>query len=77
MRNDTYVPVPGKEDLEAAQRRREDYAASRDQLAAEYNEAIAKRHEESKFGKTRCVKCGREFKTDTPDVEDRLCPDCR
>lgn len=76
MRNNTYVPVPGKEDMEAAKRRREDYALSRDQQAAEYNEAIAKRYTDKKDEQIVCTKCGKEFAAPS-DSSIKLCPDCR
>ena len=76
MRNNIYVPIPGKEDLEAAKRRREDYALFRDQQAEEYNEAIAKRYADKKDEQTVCIKCGKEF-TAPSDSSIELCPECR
>lgn len=57
-------------DSSISEKRREDYALTRDQQAMDYNEAIARR-----VNSAKCRDCGKEFPSGK--LNDLLCPDCR
>ncbi|HKK41600.1 MAG TPA: hypothetical protein VJ963_04260 [Bacteroidales bacterium] len=77
MGNNIFIPMQRKEDTEAARKRREEYALSRDQLASEYNDAIAKSYNANKSDRVKCTKCGREFISTVDTGEEPVCPDCK
>jgi rubrerythrin len=59
-------------DSSVSEKRREDYALTRDQQALNYNEAIARR---LNSGNTvKCRDCGKEFPAGK--LNDLLCPAC-
>jgi hypothetical protein len=77
MKNNIVIPVPREEDKVAATKRRESYAATRDQQALEFNDAIAKRILMDAKNKIKCEKCGKEF-TAVGDTEGSLtCQECK
>jgi hypothetical protein len=61
MKNNISIPMLKTEDVVAANRRREDYALSRDQQASEFNRGIAKRLLMQDKNVMKCSKCGKEF----------------
>jgi hypothetical protein len=77
MKKNNDIPVPGKEDNAAINKRRENYALSRDLLAQDFNKAIAERKDLKEKNLVKCEKCGKEFSAE-PDSEDSLiCPECK
>ena len=70
------IPVPGVVNVDAAKKRREDYAYTRDLQALEYNEAIAKRGLTKARNLAKCEKCGKEFNTETTSEDSLICPEC-
>ena len=77
MKNNISIPVPREEDIVAATRRRESYAATRDLQALEFNEAIAKRMLLEARNQIECEKCGKKFTTETGSEASATCPECR
>ena len=77
MKNTIEVPLPKKEDIAAANKRRENYAYSRDLLAKEYNESITKRLLANARNQTKCEKCGKEFSAETSGEAAAVCPECK
>jgi predicted Zn-ribbon and HTH transcriptional regulator len=77
MKNTIEVPLPKKEDIAAANKRRENYAYSRDLLAKEYNESITKRLLANARNQAKCEKCGKEFSAETSYEVSSICPDCK
>jgi predicted RNA-binding Zn-ribbon protein involved in translation (DUF1610 family) len=76
MKDNSYVPAPKREENSAADKRREDYAQSRDMQAMENNEAIAKRLLLKDKNKVTCAKCGKEFTHGIDSQEAFICPEC-
>jgi predicted Zn-ribbon and HTH transcriptional regulator len=76
MKNTIEIPVPKKEDIAAANKRRENYAYSRDLLAKEYNEAITKRLLADAKNQAKCEKCGKEFSAGVSSEVSATCPEC-
>jgi hypothetical protein len=76
MKNDINVPIPKKEDLDALDRRRENYAASRDLQATEFNQAISKRLQSEAMNIIKCTECGKEFASGKTTDASPICPDC-
>jgi chromatin segregation and condensation protein Rec8/ScpA/Scc1 (kleisin family) len=76
MKNRIDIPVPRAEDTEAANKRRENYALTRDVQALEQNEAIAKRLKTKAKNKITCIKCNREFSPGADAKDSLICPDC-
>jgi predicted Zn-ribbon and HTH transcriptional regulator len=76
MKNNIVIPVIREEDLAAANRRRETYASTRDLLATEFNDAIAKRLIAEAKHLVKCENCGKQFSADSPEVPFK-CPDCK
>lgn len=74
MKNEIIIPVLKVEDVEAATKRRDTYALTRDQQAAEFNEAITARLLVEAKKTIKCEKCGKEFESIKNMV---ACPDCR
>jgi hypothetical protein len=77
MKNTIEIPVPKKEDIIAANKRRENYAYSRDLLAKEYNEAITKRLLADARNQIKCEKCGKEFSAGISSEVSPVCPECK
>jgi predicted Zn-ribbon and HTH transcriptional regulator len=77
MKNIISIPVPREEDIVAANRRRESYAATRDLQALEFNEAIAKRMLLEAKSQVECETCGKKFTTETTAENSTTCPECR
>jgi hypothetical protein len=77
MEKDILIQVPRKEDLVAANRRREEYAATRDLKAIELNAAIAARLLAEAKKMVKCEKCGKEFFAENNAQDSLICPDCR
>lgn len=77
MKKDIVIPLPREEDKVAASKRRENYAASRDLLALEFNEAIAKRLIMEAKNKIKCEKCGKEFSAVGDSRGSQICPECK
>lgn len=77
MEKDITIQVPRKEDLAAANRRREEYAATRDLKAMELNAAIAARLLAETRNMVKCEKCGKEFSAGKNPNDSLICPDCR
>ena len=75
MKNPIIIPVPREEDIAALNKRRDNYAATRDLQALEFNDAIIKRLQAEARHLIKCDKCGKEFASGT--TEDTLtCPEC-
>ncbi|MGD0582620.1 MAG: hypothetical protein ABR974_06700 [Bacteroidales bacterium] len=77
MKNDIVIPLPKEEDKAAASKRRENYAAKRDLLAIEFNEAIAKRLVSEAKNQIKCDKCGKEFSAVGDSRGSQTCPECK
>jgi rRNA maturation endonuclease Nob1 len=58
-------------------KRRLDYAYTRDLLALEFNEAISKRLLSESRNQVKCEKCGKEFTAELTLEESLTCPECR
>ena len=71
------IPVPGVVNADAANKRREDYAYTRDLQALEYNKAIAKRVLTKAGNMAKCEICGEEFTAETTSEDSLTCPECR
>jgi predicted Zn-ribbon and HTH transcriptional regulator len=77
MKKKNDIPVPGKEDNAAVNKRRENYALSRDLLAQDFNEAIAKRKNLKDKNLVKCEKCGKEFSAELDSEDSSICPECK
>jgi predicted Zn-ribbon and HTH transcriptional regulator len=77
MKKNKDIPIPGKEDNAAVNKRREKYALTRDLQALDNNEAIAKRKVLKDKNLVKCQKCGKEFSAEITSEESLLCPECR
>ena len=77
MKNNKDNPVPKREDDVAKNKRRENYALTRDMQASEFNEAIAKRQVSKDRNLVKCEKCGKEFSADLTSEESLICPECK
>jgi hypothetical protein len=77
MKKNKDIQTPKEEDNAARKKRRENYALSRDMLASDFNEAIAKRKDLKDRNLVKCEKCGKEFEAGTTTEDSRLCPDCQ
>jgi DNA-directed RNA polymerase subunit RPC12/RpoP len=76
MKNNINIPIPKKEDLDALNKRRENYAASRDLQASEFNQAISKRLQTEAMNIIKCSECGKEFASGNTSDASLICPDC-
>jgi hypothetical protein len=76
MKNTINIPVPKEEDIAALNKRRDNYAATRDLQALEFNEAIIKRLQTEAKNLIKCDKCGKEFASGTPVETSQTCPEC-
>jgi predicted Zn-ribbon and HTH transcriptional regulator len=77
MKDEILIPVLKEEDFVAANKRRDNYALSRDLLASESNRAIAARLIAQSRNPIKCDKCGREFEAGITSTESETCPECR
>jgi DNA-directed RNA polymerase subunit RPC12/RpoP len=77
MKNNSKKPIPKEEDPVTINKRRENYALSRDLQASENNEAIARRLLEKGRNLVKCIKCGKEFEAGIASEDDLICPDCK
>jgi predicted Zn-ribbon and HTH transcriptional regulator len=71
------MPNPKEELPETLNKRRKDYASSRDLQASENNEAIAKRLVIKGRNPVKCTVCGKEFDAGITPEETPVCPDCK
>jgi hypothetical protein len=76
MKKNIEKPVPKKEDT-ALNKRREKYAHTRDLLASDFNEAIAKREDLKDRNLVKCEICGKEFSAELASKDDLICPECK
>jgi len=76
MKNPIIIPVPKEEDIAALNKRRDNYAATRDLQALEFNDAIIKRLQAEARHLIKCDKCGKEFAAGTPAGTSLTCPEC-
>ena len=76
MKNDINIPVPKEEDVAALNKRRDNYAITRDLQALEFNEAITKRLQTEARHLIKCDKCGKEFASGTTTEISLTCPEC-
>lgn len=77
MKNNTDIPVLKQEDIVAVNKRRENYALTRDLQALDLNEAIAKRLISKDRNQVKCEKCGKEFSAGITSEESLICPECK
>jgi rRNA maturation endonuclease Nob1 len=76
MKNIISIPLPKEEDIAALNKRRDNYAATRDLQALEFNEAIIKRIQAEARHLIKCDKCGKEFASVTTEETSLSCPEC-
>lgn len=76
MKNPIIIPLPKEEDIAALNKRRDNYAATRDLQALEFNDAIIKRLQAEARHLIKCDKCGKEFATGTAADSTSTCPEC-
>lgn len=76
MKDPLNIPVSKLEDQAALKIRRENYAVGRDQHAAEFNEAIAKRIIAESRINQKCLTCGKEFRSEKANGNLLTCPGC-
>jgi len=76
MKNPIIIPVPKEEDIAAMNKRRDNYAATRDLQALEFNDAIIKRMQAEARHLVKCDKCGKEFASGTATEISQTCPEC-
>ena len=77
MKKDIEIPVLKEEDIAAANKRRENYAYTRDLQALEFNDAIAKRLIADAIHQIKCENCGKEFSVESGQEESLTCPECK
>lgn len=78
MKKNIDKPILKKDDYIAVNKRRENYARTRDLQALDSNEAIAKRQLTKEKNLVKCEICGKEFTADiTSDDTQMICPDCK
>ena len=77
MKNNIDIPILKEEDIVAVNKRRENYALTRDLQASEFNEAIAKRLVSKARNQVKCEKCGKEFTAGITSEDSLICPECR
>ena len=76
MKNEINIPVPKEEDITALNKRRDNYAVTRDLQALEFNDAIIKRLQAEARHLIKCDKCGKEFPSETATGTSLTCPEC-
>lgn len=77
MKKEIVIPILKEEDVAAANRRRENYAHTRDLQAMEFNDAITKRLLLEAKHPVKCENCGKEFIVETSEPVTLKCPDCK
>lgn len=77
MKKNIDKPVPDKDDGAAVNKRRKNYALTRDLLASEFNEAIAKRKVLKEKNLVKCERCGKEYSAVLSSEEPLICPECK
>jgi formamidopyrimidine-DNA glycosylase len=76
MKKNKDISVLKEEDIVAVNRRRENYALTRDLQALEFNEAITKRLLSKARNQVKCEKCGKEFTAVIASEDSFICPEC-
>ena len=76
MKNPIIIPLPKEEDIAALNKRRDNYAATRDLQALEFNDAIIKRMQAEARHLIKCDKCGKEFASGISADTSLTCPEC-
>jgi predicted Zn-ribbon and HTH transcriptional regulator len=76
MKKEIVIPILKEEDVVAANKRRENYAYTRDMQAMEFNDAITKRLILEAKHPVKCEKCGKEFIVEASTEGPATCPEC-
>jgi len=76
MKKEIVIPILKEEDVVAANKRRENYAYTRDLQAREFNDAITKRLLMEAKHPVKCETCGKEFIVEASETIVN-CPDCK
>jgi len=77
MKKEITIPILKEEDVAAANKRRENYAYTRDLQAMEFNDAITKRLILEAKHPVKCETCGKEFIIEAGAENVVNCPDCK
>jgi hypothetical protein len=77
MKKEIVIPILKDEDVAAANKRRENYAYTRDLQAMEFNDAIAKRLLLEARHPVKCPNCGKEYLIDASSEIAANCEDCK
>ena len=77
MKNDIIIQFTKEEDFVAANKRRDNYALTRDLQALEFNEAIVTRQISEARNQVKCEKCGKEYAAGITSKDSHICPVCR
>jgi predicted Zn-ribbon and HTH transcriptional regulator len=77
MKKEIVIPILKEEDVAAANKRRENYAYTRDLQAREFNDAITKRLLLEAKHPVKCEKCGKEFMSGPETESSATCPECK
>jgi len=76
MKKEIVIPILKEEDVVAANKRRENYATTRDLQAIEFNDAITKRLLLEAKHPVKCGNCGKEFIVEASFEARANCPEC-
>lgn len=76
MKEEIIIPVQKEENLVAANKRRDKYAAKRDVQALEFNQAIVTRLLSEGNNQIKCEKCGRQFSIKIGSPGTQICSEC-
>jgi predicted Zn-ribbon and HTH transcriptional regulator len=77
MKKEITIPIIKEEDVAAANKRRENYAYTRDLQAMEFNDAITKRLLLEAKHPVKCENCGKEFIVQAGEKSAEKCSDCK
>jgi predicted Zn-ribbon and HTH transcriptional regulator len=77
MKKEIVIPILKEEDVVAANKRRENYAYTRDMQAREFNDAIVKRLLLEAKHPVKCENCGKEFMVEAGAENGAKCPECK
>ena len=77
MKKEIVIPILKEEDVAAANKRRENYATTRDLQAMEFNDAITKRLLLEAKHPVKCENCGKEYIVDSAVAGAVKCPECK
>jgi predicted Zn-ribbon and HTH transcriptional regulator len=77
MKKEIVIPILKEEDVVAANKRRENYAYTRDLQAREFNDAITKRLIMEAKHPVKCENCGKEFIVEASAEAMVSCPECK